>query len=257
MYCFTNGKGGSGCTAACISVAAWVAKYMEYNVVIADLDRQGDSVKSLDVPSSPNAMLYLSGAMKLEEAVIKTSRPNLSILPGDNTISAFNGSLTTQKNMYGDAYPQIAKGVIERLVDLSDAYDYAFVDTAKSGELQVLSIRAASHVIIPTMLDYNSLSNTLGMIEATKELMRFVSISIIPFGAVGHDGQPIKSKMKLLDGLRAETSGTPGIGIFDGVPMANEATLLGHKNKTIWEKNPDGPIGSAYNRICKSIFLGE
>ena len=83
IICFANQKGGVGKTTSALNIAACIARSGR-RVLFIDSDPQGNATSGIGIKKrSITGSVYdlLIGRMKWEEAALKTSLRNLSIIP--------------------------------------------------------------------------------------------------------------------------------------------------------------------------------
>ncbi len=86
IVALVNQKGGVAKTTTAINLAAALGA-LEKNVLLVDCDPQGNATRGLGQKAKkPHLYHLLTGNAKLEDAVIKTQFPGVSLLPSDREL---------------------------------------------------------------------------------------------------------------------------------------------------------------------------
>ncbi|MCM8821084.1 MAG: AAA family ATPase, partial [Candidatus Omnitrophica bacterium] len=86
---FSNQKGGTGKTTACVNTAAALVKEGE-RVLLLDLDPQGNATVSVGVHLKPEDLTiteFLLNNARIEDVMVDSYLPDLSIIPSDTTLA--------------------------------------------------------------------------------------------------------------------------------------------------------------------------
>lgn len=156
-----NHKGGTGKTTTSVSVAAGLAARGK-RVLLVDTDAQGNVAVSLG--ASCERSLYHVLVMGLRVAdVTKTVRPNLDLLPSNETLAAAELYLAGRQNR--------DRVLSDRLAAAAQAYDYVVIDCSPS--LSLMNQNAlvfADSVLVPVACDYLSLVGVRQVIKTVKNV---------------------------------------------------------------------------------------
>jgi len=156
-----NHKGGTGKTTTAVSIAAGLAM-RDKRVLIVDTDAQGNVAVSLGASSERSLYHVLVMGLRVEDAV-KTVRPNLDLLPSNETLAAAELYLAGRQNR--------DRVLRERLVAGSEPYDYVVLDCSPS--LSLMNQNAlvfADSVLVPVACDYLSLVGVRQVIKTVKNV---------------------------------------------------------------------------------------
>ncbi len=160
---FANQKGGVGKTTSAVNVAASLG-ILGYNVLLADLDPQGNSTSGVGVSKKSlkrSMQDLLVGGVDISEVIIKTKFNNLSIIPSNISLAGAEFKLFDEENSQLELKNSLLK--------IKDTYDYIIIDCPPSlGMLTVNALSASDGVIIPMQCEFFAL-------EGLSQLMITVS----------------------------------------------------------------------------------
>lgn len=156
-----NHKGGTGKTTTAVSIAAGLAAKGK-RVLLVDTDAQGNVAVSLGANVERSLYHVLVMGLRVADAV-KQVRPNLDLLPSNETLAAAELYLAGRQNR--DRVLQ------ERLSAASTTYDYVVLDCSPS--LSLMNQNAlvfADSVLVPVACDYLSLVGVRQVIKTVKNV---------------------------------------------------------------------------------------
>lgn len=166
IIAFANQKGGVGKTTTCINLAAYIAA-MGKKVLIIDMDPQGNATSGVGVEKNPSLKtIYnvIDGDCLIKEAILETPIENLDILPASVDLAGAEIELVQMASR-----EKIIKSI---LIQISDRYDYIFIDCPPSlGLLTVNALTASNSIIIPIQCEFfaleglSQLMNTIRLIK--------------------------------------------------------------------------------------------
>lgn len=151
VIAIANQKGGVGKTTTAINIGGCFG-VLEYKTLIIDTDPQANATSGVGVDASEKPTLYdcLINGTPIEELIIETENPNLSIVPSSMDLA---GGEIEMVNMVEREY--ILRKEIARI---KDNYDFIIIDCSPSlGLLTVNSLVAADSVMIPVQCEYFAL----------------------------------------------------------------------------------------------------
>ncbi len=158
-----NQKGGVGKTTTAINIAAQLAD-RQTQVLLVDLDPQGNATSGLAIPKETNPTTYsvIGDNALLSAAVHKTNVAQLWILPANADLAGAEVELVNR---------QQREFVLKKALQ-ETAYDYIFIDCPPSlGLLTINGLTAADYVLIPVQAEYyalEGLSQLLKTIQAVR-----------------------------------------------------------------------------------------
>ncbi len=159
-----NQKGGVGKTTTIINLAAQFAKY--YNVVILDLDPQGNASSGLGIDKNNLPLssydLFNDQKIDIESLIHKTNVAQLFVIPSNINLAGVEISLVNQENR---------EFVLRKILEaLALNVDFILIDCPPSlGLLTVNALTASNSVIIPVQSEYYAL-------EGLSQLLQTISI---------------------------------------------------------------------------------
>jgi chromosome partitioning protein len=168
-----NQKGGVGKTTTAVNLTACMAD-LGKRVLLIDIDPQGNSTSGIGVNKADvHYCVYdvLINDVPIEQAILRTDLPNLSILPA--TIQLAGAEL--------ELVPTISREVrLRRAVQpLRKEYDYIIIDCPPSlGLLTVNALTAADSVLIPIQCEYYALEGLSQLLNTIRLVQKHLNTSL-------------------------------------------------------------------------------
>ena len=159
----SNQKGGVGKTTTSVSLAASLG-ILEKRVLLIDADPQGNASSGIGINSEDfNFSIYdvLLKNCKAKDAVIKTSSPNLDLIPANIDLVAIEIELVDiPKREY------VFKSVFSEIIN---DYDFLIIDCPPSlGLITLNALTASNSVIIPIQCEYYALEGLGKLLNTIK-----------------------------------------------------------------------------------------
>lgn len=155
-----NQKGGVGKTTTAINLATAMAATKK-TVLIIDLDPQGNASTGLGVDRSArevNSYHVLLGEASLDDAVIRTAIPGLSLVPSGVDLSGAEIELVE--------FERREHRLKESLAGALGSYDYVLIDCPPSLNLLTLNaLVAANAVMVPLQCEFFALEGVSHLIK--------------------------------------------------------------------------------------------
>jgi chromosome partitioning protein len=165
-----NQKGGVGKTTTAVSLAHGLA-LKNKEVLLIDLDPQGQSAVSLGMKAEPGAYYLLTpppGGVITVKQWIHKAREHLWLIPGDISTNASQALI----NAEGQPLSYIATQ-LRPLVKNGMGLDYVIFDTAPSvGGIQERAIWASDMVLVPTATEFLAADGVRKIYEAMTKLKK-------------------------------------------------------------------------------------
>lgn len=166
IYAIANQKGGVGKTTTAVNLAACIAA-ADYEALLVDIDPQCNATVALGVPKDGDRSIYdlLSGSATLNDVIVPTTIPHLSIVPANADLAGANVEL-----------PRIVGSetrLKEALDGVRDRYAFTLLDCPPSlGPLTVNALVAADRVIVPVQAEYFALEGLAGLLDTLSLIQR-------------------------------------------------------------------------------------
>jgi chromosome partitioning protein len=165
IIAIANQKGGVGKTTTSINLAASLG-VLEKKVLLIDADPQANASSGLgiDVDAVEGGTYHvLEHSLSAKDAIVKTSSPNVDIIPAHIDLVAIEIELVDKQ----DREYMLKKA----LVEIKDDYDYILIDCAPSlGLITLNSLVAADSVIIPIQCEYFALEGLGKLLNTIKSI---------------------------------------------------------------------------------------
>ena len=162
-----NQKGGVGKTTSAVNCAAAVAA-LDKRVLLVDLDPQGNATSGVGIQrkkvklSSYDIMI---GRADARETILDTGFKNLHVIPSQISLAGAEFELIDSDNR-----ELLLK---QSLSEVSNGYDYIFIDCPPSlGILSINALAASSGVIIPMQCEFYSLEGLSQLMFSIKQVKK-------------------------------------------------------------------------------------
>jgi len=167
IIAIANQKGGVGKTTTTVNLAASLG-VLEKKVLLIDADPQANATSGLGIEVDEVALgtyQLLEHTANVEETIIKTSSPNVDLIPSHIDLVAIEIELVDK-----DEREYMLKKAIGHL---RESYDYILIDCAPSlGLLTLNALTAADSVIIPIQCEYFALEGLGKLLNTIKSIQR-------------------------------------------------------------------------------------
>jgi chromosome partitioning protein len=237
-----NHKGGTGKTTTSVQVAAGLAE-KGARVLLVDTDGQGNVATSLALTSERSLYHVIVMGLSLEQAVIE-ARPNLDVLPSNETLAAAELYLAGQKRR--------DRVLAQRLERARDLYDYVIVDCSPSLSLMNQNALAfADAVLCPVACDYLSLVGVRQVLRTIKQVNRILGHSVALWGVLPTQFDTrARICREALETLR-QNFGDVCLSPIHYVSRVKEAPSVG---KTLFEYAPSSNATEDYWRVVEKLL---
>ena len=166
IIAIVNQKGGVGKTTTAVNLTASLAA-AEKKTLLVDMDPQANAVSGLgEDKEAMEQTVYdvLFDADIIDSAILKTTMPNLDLLPANPQLTGAEVELVPQ--------PSREYRLKKALQKVKDRYDYIVIDCPPSLGLLTLNVlTAADSLLIPVQCEYYALEG-LGQLLGTVKLVQ-------------------------------------------------------------------------------------
>ncbi|KEQ03343.1 MULTISPECIES: ParA family protein [Pseudorhizobium] len=165
-----NQKGGVGKTTTAINLATALAAIGEH-VLIIDLDPQGNASTGLGIDRRDRAVSsydLLMGTHSVQETVLPTAVPNLSIVPSTMDLLGFEMEISQQ----ADRVFRLKRA----LTQIALPYSYIILDCPPSFNLLTMNAMAAAQsVLVPLQCEFFALEGLSQLLETVNQVKQTVN----------------------------------------------------------------------------------
>ena len=173
IIAIANQKGGVGKTTTSVNLAASLG-VLEKKVLLIDADPQANASSGLGIDVNAveiGSYQLLEHTCSVEECIVKSSAPNVDIIPAHIDLVAIEIELVDKEDR-----EYMLK---QAITHLKASYDYILIDCAPSlGLLTLNALTAADSVIIPIQCEYFALEGLGKLLNTIKSVQKIHNTSL-------------------------------------------------------------------------------
>jgi chromosome partitioning protein len=174
-----NQKGGCGKTTSAVNLCAAAASQGKKTLLI-DMDPQANATLTFLQPGGYNRDMFdlLTDSCGLKELVVMSKTyNNLWLAPSSINLARLE--------IMGSNAATLAYKLRDKLKGEADKWDLIMIDTGPTlGMLSVMSMTAASHVLIPVQASYYALQGTRDLLETFRQVKEYMNKELEIIGVV-------------------------------------------------------------------------
>jgi chromosome partitioning protein len=248
VVALANQKGGVGKTTTVINLGAALAELGE-KVLIVDFDPQGGCALGLGIePSGLDVSVYnalLDRSFDVEEVILKTSVPNVELLPSNIDLAAAELMLVQEVAR--------EQTLMRLLAPLRLNYSFILIDCPPSlGLLTINALTAADGVLIPLECEYYALRGMALLMDSIERIRERLNPRLHIDGIVATMVDPrtlhtreVLARVKEAFGPRLFETIIRKTVRFAEAPVAGESILT---------YAPSSPGAAAYRSLAKEVL---
>ncbi len=244
-----NQKGGVGKTTTSMNLAAYLAQYGKY-VLLVDLDPQGNASSGFghDISTLQGTYEALADGQNIKDYILSTSHDGLSILPGTPNLAGAQVELVSEFNR--------ERKLEQALLSVRNDYDYIIIDNPPSlGLLTINGLVASDSILVPVQAEYYALEG-LGQLMQTVNLVRdHLKPELVIMGAVITMFDPRTNLSNQV--LQELYKHFPGKIFRSVIPRSVRLAEAPSFGKSILHYDPDSKAAKAYERLAREFLERE
>ena len=244
-----NQKGGVGKTTTAINLSAGLAARGQ-RVLLIDLDPQANATSGIgSEPDGAESMYYpLIGESSMEEKIIPTRLPNLSLIPSGMDLAGVEIELARM-----DDHLMRLRNLLAASKE-HNSYDFCILDTPPSlGVLMTSALAAADEILIPLQCEWfglEGLAKIVQVIDQIRDTGANPNVTLEGIVMTMYDRRPNLSR-QVVDEV---ANYFPSQLYNTVVPRTIRIGEAPSHGKTIFEHDPSGIGAKAYNDVADEFL---
>lgn len=168
IIAIANQKGGVGKTTTAINLSAGLSE-LGANVLLVDLDPQGNASTGLGISAEQRKLTtydLIIDEAPLQDVIVKTGLPNLSICPANSDLSSADMELFSNEKRSFLLHDALRQPAID-----SYAFDFIIIDCPPSLSLLTVNAMVACHsVLVPLQSEFFALEGLSQLMLTIREV---------------------------------------------------------------------------------------
>lgn len=242
-----NQKGGVGKTTTAVNLGAALAR-KGLNVLILDLDPQGNASTGLGVPTDGRHLTaydLLVGDTPLDQAVIATNVPHLSIVSSTSDLASADMDLAGREKR---------TSLLAQSLEKASGYDTIIIDCPPTLGLLTLNAMVAAHsILVPLQAEFYALEGLSQLLLTVREVRKSANPNLRIEGVVL---TMVDSRNNLSQQVEADSRATLGDLVFKTViPRNVRISEAPSHGMSVLDYDPQSKGSKAYQALCEEILM--
>lgn len=244
-----NQKGGVGKTTTSMNLAAYLAHFGKY-VLLVDLDPQGNATSGFG--HDPNTVVgtyeALAGTHAIQDLILPTAHQGLFLLPTNPNLAGAAVELVNEFNR--------EHKLKNAMLPIRNNYDYIIIDNPPSlGLLTINGFVASDSVLVPVQAEYYALEGLGQLMQTFKLIKENLKPELEIMGAVITMFDPRTNLSNQV--LQEIYQHFPGKIFRSVIPRSVRLAEAPSFGKTILHYDPESKAAKAYERLAREFLLRE
>jgi chromosome partitioning protein len=278
VFTVENRKGGVGKTTTTVTLGVGLARRLQQNgggnVLIVDLDAQGDAARGLGLDPGNRCISHVllgdGGVEPLRANVMPAdragsggpARPNLFILPATDRLSEAKEDILTElailaarslRQRWSDGNRHLVNVLDEKIGLAKKAFEYIVIDCPPTLDmLQQAVHQYANYAVVPVKVDFHGASatgrHTSNILEDQAAGIDIKISAVVPTFVNARHNLPKAMMLNLIQtyGGQVVTKAIPNTVRVAEAPASGGLTIL--------EYMPDSPAATAYEDLVDRVY---